>query len=95
MNLDKLRKFLLSKDRDWIAWERNPPYTSHAGGVWERMIRSVRNVFDALLKEHSGRLNDKQLSTFMTEAEAIVNSQPLTVETWLIPTHYQLHLISS
>ena len=36
MSLDKLRKFLLNKDCDWISCERNPPYTSHAGGVWQR-----------------------------------------------------------
>ena len=69
-----------SKECDWIIWERNPPYTSHAGGVWERMIKSVRNVFNALLKEHENRLNEEQFQTFMIEAEAIVNSRPLTVE---------------
>ena len=76
----KVKNFLMSKDCEWITWEKNPPYTSHAGGVWERMIKSVRNVFDALMKEHSNRLNEEQLRTFMTEAEAIVNSRPLTVE---------------
>ena len=76
----KVKNFLMSKECEWITWEKNPPYTSHAGGVWERMIKSVRNVFDALMKEHSNRLNEEQLRTFMTEAEAIVNSRPLTVE---------------
>ena len=79
MDQSKISKFLSSKECDWIIWERNPPHTSHAGGVWERMIKSVRNVFDAILKEHSGRLNEEQFRTFMTEAEAIVNSRPLTV----------------
>ena len=59
---------------------KEPPYTSHAGGVWERMIKSVRNVFDALDKEHADRLNDEQLRTFMIEAEALVNSRPLAIE---------------
>ena len=80
MNHNRIKDFLLQKKCDWIEWERNPPYTSHAGGVWERMIKSVRNVFDSLMKEHSGRLNNEQLTTFMTEAECIVNSRPLTVE---------------
>ena len=80
MNHNKIKDFLSQKKCDWIEWERNPPYTSHAGGVWERMIKSVRNVFDSLMKEHSGRLNNEQLTTFMTEAECIVNSRPLTVE---------------
>ena len=80
MDQNKVTKFLLNKECDWIIWERNPPYTSHAGGVWERMIKSVRNVFNALLKEHANRLNEEQFQTFMIEAEAIVNSRPLTVE---------------
>ena len=44
------------------------------------MIKSVRNVLDPLLKEHSSRLNDESLRTLLTEAEAIVNSRPLTTE---------------
>ena len=44
------------------------------------MIKSVRNVFNALLKVHSNRFNEEQLGTFITEAEAIVNSCPLTVD---------------
>ena len=80
MNHEKLSEFLQTKDCNWIIWEKNPPYTSHAGGVWEQMIKSVRNVFNALMKDHSNRLNEEQLRTFMTEAAAIVNSRPLTVE---------------
>ena len=80
MDQHKIAKFLSSEECNWITWERNPSHTSHAGGVWERMIKSVHNVFDAVLKEHSGRLNEEQFRTFMTEAEAIVNSRPLTVE---------------
>ena len=76
----KLSEFLQTKDCDWITWEKNPPYSSHVGGVWEQMIKSVRNVLNALLKEHSNRLIEEQLRTFMTEAKAIVNSRPLTVE---------------
>ena len=54
MDQNKIAKFLSSEECDWITWERNPPLTSHAGGVWERMIKSVCNVFDAVLKEHFG-----------------------------------------
>ena len=43
------------------------------GGIWERMIRSVRN---ALLKDQSA--NDEGLSTLMCEVEAILNSRLLT-----------------
>ena len=46
------------------------------GGIWERIIRSVRKVHNALLKNRSP--NDEGLSTLMCEVEAILNSRPLT-----------------
>ena len=49
-------------------------------GVWERQIRSVRNVLNALLDKNGTQLNDEALRTFLCEAEAIVNSRPLTVD---------------
>lgn len=85
MDNSKIANFLLSKDCDWIIWEKNPPVSSHTGGVWERMIKSVRNVMNSLLKEHPGRLNDESLRTLMTEAECIVNSRPLTTENLIDP----------
>ena len=50
------------------------------GGVWERQIRSVRNVLSVLLENNGNQLDDESLSTFMCEAEAIINSRPLTVD---------------
>ncbi|CAH8572859.1 unnamed protein product [Schistosoma guineensis] len=61
--------------RKGIDWHFNPPAASHWGGVWERMIRSVRKVLGALVKEQS--LTDECLETFMTEAERIINNRPL------------------
>ena len=80
MNHNKISDFLLSQDCDWIQWERNPPISSHMGGVWERQIRSVRSVLSSLLKTHAGRLDDECLRTLFVEVEAIVNSRPLTVD---------------
>ena len=48
------------------------------GGVWERMIRSVRSALSAVLTQHSGILDDEALHTLMIEAEMVVNSRPLT-----------------
>ena len=76
----KIEAFLLPVNCDWISWKKNPPVSSHMGGVWERMIKSIRNVLDALLKNHHARLDDESLHTLLVEAENIVNSRPLTME---------------
>ena len=54
----------------------NPPSANHMGGAWERMIRSVRQILKAILKEQL--VSDEVLSTVMSEAVNILNSRPLT-----------------
>ena len=58
-----------------IEWHFNPPTASHMGGAWERMIRSVRKILQAILGKQT--LNDEGCLTFMAEVEAIINSRPL------------------
>ena len=72
-NKSKIGEFLLQKE---VRWVFNPPAASHMGGIWERMIRSVRKVLNALLKNQSP--NDEGLSTLMCEVEAILSCRPLT-----------------
>lgn len=52
------------------------PSASNVGGAWERMIRSVRQILKAILKEQ--QVSDEVLSTVMAEAVNILNSRPLT-----------------
>lgn len=59
-----------------IKWLYNPPGASHHGGVWERMIRTVRNILKSIAGEQL--LTDEQLRTVMCEAEGIINGRPLT-----------------
>ena len=83
MSLDnkKIRAFQRDEfNADYIVWERNPPYSSHFGGVWERQIRSVRGVLNGILLTHSGSLNDESFRTLLCEVECILNSRPLSVE---------------
>ena len=67
LNHERIRKELLSNNCDWVEFKPNVPHASHMGRVWERQIRSVRNVLASLLESH--------------EAEAIVNCRPLAVNT--------------
>lgn len=78
MEDDAIARELLKDKCDWVRYKMNPPHSSHMGGSWERMIRSIRNVLSVLLSTHGSRIDDEQLHTFMVEAEAIVNSRPIT-----------------
>ena len=49
-NKATIGEFLLQKEVRWVFY---PPAASHMGGIWERMIRSVRKVLNALLKNQS------------------------------------------
>ena len=80
MDNKKIKDFLLEHSCDWVEWEKNPPESSHMGGVWERQIRTVRSVLSSLLKDLPGRLDDESLRTLFKEVEAIVNSRPLAVD---------------
>lgn len=72
-----LNEFLSEKQCEFVF---NAPSASHAGGIWECQIRTVRNVLNATLVQCPGRLDDASLRTLFYEAMAIVNSRPLTVD---------------
>ena len=80
MNHNKIQRELLKDNCNWFAWKMNVPHTSHMGGVWERQIKTVRSVLTGLLENHGNQLDDESLRTLMIEAEAIVNSRPLTTD---------------
>lgn len=85
MDQTRVRHFLLERNCDWIEFQLNVPSASHMGGVWERQIRTARNVLSVLLDQCGSQLNDESLQTLMTEVEAVVNSRPLTVENLTSP----------
>ena len=83
---DTLRNFALQHGCD-VEFRTNPPYASHMGGAWERLIRVVRSVLSAILEKHSSRMDDNCLSTFLYEVAAIVNTRPLSLEHITDPDH--------
>ena len=80
INTESVKNFLVSQDCDLIEFKLNVPCASHMGGIWERLIRTVRSVLSGLLDDHSQQLDDEALRTLFTEAENIVNSRPLTID---------------
>ena len=59
-----------------VDWHFNPPAASHMGGVWERLIRSVKNTLKVVVGPQT--LTDEVLVTVLTEVEHMINSRPLT-----------------
>jgi hypothetical protein len=57
-------------------WRFITPRAPHMGGAWERLVRSVKIVLYACLKERFPK--PSVLQNFMIEAESVVNSRPLT-----------------
>jgi len=80
MDQDQVQKYLLRNGCEWIPSEMNVPHSSHMGGTWARLIRSVRNALVPLLSKAGSQLDDETLRTFMTEVECIINSRPLSVD---------------
>ena len=75
VNATKIKDSLVN---DGIKWEFNPPSGSHFGGVWERLIRSVRKILYILIKDSAVTLDDEGLITLFCEVESILNNRPIT-----------------
>ena len=72
-NSSVIQKHLLQRN---IQWHFNPPYASHMGGIWKRLIRSVRRILKNLMMQQT--ISDDGLVTLLVEVESILNSRPLT-----------------
>ncbi|XP_055622985.1 uncharacterized protein LOC129766477 [Toxorhynchites rutilus septentrionalis] len=76
-------------------WNFNPPAAPHMGGIWERMVRSIKVAMISL--SAARKPDDESFVTVLIEAESMVNSRPLTympLETEsqesLTPNHFLL-----
>ena len=79
LNQVQLQEYLVENGCEWIALQINVPHSSHMGGAWERLMRTVRCALETLLVSAGTQLDDEAFRTLMTEVESIVNSRPLTV----------------
>ena len=76
---EKVRNFLLRNNCDDFESRFNVPSASHMGGVWERQIRTVRNVLSPLLEKHGSQLDYDTLRILIYEVMCILNSCTLFV----------------
>ncbi|XP_053692248.1 uncharacterized protein LOC128740709 [Sabethes cyaneus] len=73
-------------------WHFNPPATPHMGGVWERMVRTVKSTLSAL--DDGRKLTDEILLTSLAKIGDMINSRPLVyapqcaLEEALSPNHF-------
>lgn len=72
-NQSQIDEYMVQQDIEWCF---NPPYASHRGGAWERLVRSTRSILKAIAKEQL--LTDEKLVTLMAQAESIINDRPIT-----------------
>lgn len=79
----------------FTKWIFDPPLAPHFGGSWERLVRSVKVAMGTL--SSSRNPDDETLLTVVAEAEAVVNSRPLTFipldnpgQEVLTPNHFLL-----
>ncbi|KMQ89434.1 gag-pol polyprotein precursor [Lasius niger] len=58
-----------------IRWHFNPPAAPHFGGLWEAAVKSTKHHLRRVIGETT--LTYEELSTFLTQMEACLNSRPL------------------
>ncbi|XP_018358471.1 PREDICTED: uncharacterized protein LOC108758159 [Trachymyrmex cornetzi] len=59
-----------------IQWQNIPPNAPHFGGLWEAAIKSAKYHMKRIIGNAS--LNYDEMSTVITEIEAILNSRPIS-----------------
>ncbi|KAL0882586.1 hypothetical protein ABMA27_001036 [Loxostege sticticalis] len=92
-----VQEFATNQNIDWIFI---PPSAPSMGGAWERLVRSVKSALKVTLQERAPK--EPVLTTLLMEAEAVVNSRPLTYiptdsndEEALTPFHFLIGTAST
>lgn len=58
-----------------IEWHFIPPRSPHFGGIWEAGVKSVKHHLKRVVGET--KLTFEEMTTFLAQCEAILNSRPL------------------
>ncbi|GFY44062.1 integrase catalytic domain-containing protein [Trichonephila inaurata madagascariensis] len=59
-----------------IEWNFIPPASPHFGGLWEANIKLMKRILLRVTK--SAVMNFEELTTLVTQSEAVLNSRPLS-----------------
>ncbi|XP_011684315.1 PREDICTED: uncharacterized protein LOC105447806 [Wasmannia auropunctata] len=58
-----------------VEWKFNPPAAPHFGGLWEAAVKSVKHHLRRVIGDKT--LTFEEMTTFLSQVEAILNSRPL------------------
>lgn len=58
-----------------VEWHFNPPASPHFGGIWEAAVKSVKHHLRRVIGDRT--LTFEEMTTFLSQIEAILNSRPL------------------
>ncbi|XP_074033910.1 uncharacterized protein [Leptinotarsa decemlineata] len=58
-----------------VEWKFNTPFSPHQGGLWESNVKAVKNHIYRVIGNQL--LTFEELSTVLTQIEALLNSRPL------------------
>ena len=78
---DRSSNFVFIESQEFISglganWVTNMPLSLWYRGLFERLVRSTKELLRKVLKDC--RLNYEELQTILLETKAILNSRPLT-----------------